>query len=288
MSDVRERSLGHARDNPGVSDALEFDPGLYRGTAGYYDRFRVPYPPAMLDELLALVQPSGGGRLLDLACGTGQITFAIAEQFAEVWAVDQEPDMIRVVREKGRVAGAGPARTVVARAEGLDAPPDAFELVAIGNAFHRLRRDAVAARAFRWLQPNRCIALLWSTGPWAGEAAWQQAMAGVFSSWTTKLGAEGRVPVGWEEARRERPDLVVLRAAGFDVVHSSRFPTAHGWSVEELIGFVYSTSFLPRVVLGDRAGLFERDLRRELGGFEARNELNETIDFNYELARRPP
>lgn len=103
-----------------------------------------------------------------------------------------------------------------------------------------------------------------------------------------ELGAEGRVPVGWEEARRERPDLVVLRAAGFDVVHSSRFPTAHGWSVEELIGFVYSTSFLPRVVLGDRAGLFERDLRRELGGFEARNELNETIDFNYELARRPP
>ncbi len=275
------------RDNPGVSDALEFDPGLYRGTAGYYDRFRVPYPEVMLDELVRLVQPSGRGRLLDLACGTGQITFAVAVQFAEVWAVDQEPDMIRVVRDKARVARASHVRTVVSPAEGLDAPPGAFELVAIGNAFHRLRREAVAAGAFRWLQPNRCIALLWGIGPWTGEAAWQRAMACVLSSWKTKLGAEARVPAGWEEGRRMQPDAVVLRAAGFDVVHSSRFPTAHDWSVEALIGFVYSTSFLPRVVLGDRAEMFERDLRRELGTFEARNELRETIDFACELARRP-
>ncbi len=286
QSSVRAASAA-TRDNPGVSDALEFDPDLYRGTAGYYDRFRVPYPQLMLDELLGLVQPSGRGRLLDLACGTGQITFAIAEQFAEVWAVDQEPDMIGVVRDKARVAGASQVRAVVAPAEGLDAPPGAFELVAIGNAFHRLRRDTVAANAFRWLQPNRCIALLWGTGPWTGEAAWQRALACVLSSWKTKLGAEARVPVGWEEAHREQPDALVLRAAGFDVVRSSRFSTAHDWSVEALIGFVYSTSFLPRVVLRDRTETFERDLRRELGSFEARNELSETIDFAYELARRP-
>jgi SAM-dependent methyltransferase len=155
-------------DNPDVSDALEFDPDLYRGAAGYYDRFRVPYPRVMLDELLGLVQPSGRGRLLDLACGTGQITFAIAEQFAEVWAVDQEPDMIRVVRDKARIAGASHVRPVVASAAGLDAPPGAFEPVAIGNAFHRLRRDAVAANAFRWcsrIGVSRC-----SGAPGPGQA----------------------------------------------------------------------------------------------------------------------
>jgi hypothetical protein len=79
----------------------------------------------------------------------------------------------------------------------------------------------------------------------------------------------------------------VLREAGFDVIRSSRFPTAHERSVEALIGLVCSTSFLPRAVLGHRAEMFERDLHRELDSFEARNELNETIDFAYELARRP-
>jgi hypothetical protein len=65
-------------DNRRVSDALEYDPGLYRVTAGYYDRFRVGYPQVMLEELLGFVQPSGRGRPLDLAWGTSQITFAIA------------------------------------------------------------------------------------------------------------------------------------------------------------------------------------------------------------------
>jgi SAM-dependent methyltransferase len=215
----------------------------------------------MLDELLTRVRPSGRGRLLDLACGTGQIAFAMAEEFAEVWAVDQEPDMIGVVREKARVAPASHVRTVISQAEDLDAPPGAFELVAIGNAFHRLRRDVVAANAFRWLQPNRWIALLWSTVPWTGETEWQRAMTSVLSGWQTELDAEARVPRGWDQTRLERPDAEVLTAAGFEVVGSSRFSTAHDWTIEALIGLVYSTSFLPRALLGDRADAFERDLR---------------------------
>lgn len=46
----------------------------------------VRYPRPMLGELLRSVLPSGLGSLLDLACGTGQIAFAIGRRFAEVWA----------------------------------------------------------------------------------------------------------------------------------------------------------------------------------------------------------
>jgi hypothetical protein len=56
--------------------------------------------------------------------------------------------------------------------------------------------------------------------------------------------------------------------------------------VAALIGLVYSASFLARGVLGDRAELFERDVSHELRSFAARNELVETNDFAYELARR--
>jgi hypothetical protein len=60
----------------GVSDELSFAPDLYRGTAGYYDRYRLSYPPAMITDLVRRTQPSGRGRLLDLACGTGQLELA--------------------------------------------------------------------------------------------------------------------------------------------------------------------------------------------------------------------
>lgn len=38
--------------------------------------------------------------MLDLACGTGQLAFPLADRFAETWAVDQEPDMIDFVQAK--------------------------------------------------------------------------------------------------------------------------------------------------------------------------------------------
>jgi hypothetical protein len=112
-------------------------------------------------------------------------------------------------------------------------------------------------------------------------------MSSLLSRWKTKLGAQARVPAGWERLRQERPDRAVLRAAGFEVSHASRFPTAHDWTVDALIGFVYSTSVLARPVVADRANAFEHDVRRELANFGTDERLSETIDFAYELARRP-
>jgi SAM-dependent methyltransferase len=275
------------RDNLAVPDSVEFDPELYRGTSRDYDRFRVPYPAAMIEALLRWTRPSGSGRLLDLACGTGQITFAVAGRFDEVWAVDQEPDMIELVRDKARAADADHVDAVISRAEELVAPANGFELVAIGNAFHRLRREAVAANAFRWLEPSGHIALLWSAGPWTGDLDWQRALSALLEAWKSKLGVAARIPAGWDDARRHQPDMAVLRAAGFEPVDSARFPTPHDWTVDALIGFVYSTSFLPRAVVGGQADAFERDVRHEIGGLASDNVLRETIDFKLELARRP-
>ncbi|WP_075731677.1 class I SAM-dependent methyltransferase [Streptomyces acidiscabies] len=82
-----------------------FRPDLYRGTAGYYDCFRLAYPDAMLTDLIRRTSPSGHGRLLDLACGTGQLAFPLRAGFAEVWAVDAEADMGEVVRAKVEAGG---------------------------------------------------------------------------------------------------------------------------------------------------------------------------------------
>ena len=64
-----------------MDDEVRFAPDLYRGTAGYYDRYRLPYPAEMLDDLVGRAGISGQGRLLDLACGTGQLAFPLRRRF---------------------------------------------------------------------------------------------------------------------------------------------------------------------------------------------------------------
>jgi len=140
-------------------DTPEFRTDLYRGTATDYDRFRVPYPQPLIDDLLERAEVSGDGRLLDVACGTGQISFAMHASFDEIWAVDQEPDMIRFAQEKAEQAAVHNIRFMTSPAQALVAPEESFDLIAIGNAFHRLSRQTIAINARRWLRPGRCIAL---------------------------------------------------------------------------------------------------------------------------------
>ncbi|GAQ58817.1 class I SAM-dependent methyltransferase [Streptomyces acidiscabies] len=120
-----------------------FRPDLYRGTAGYYDCFRLAYPDTMLTDLIRRTSPSGHGRLLDLACGTGQLAFPLRAGFAEVWAVDAEADMGEVVRAK--VEAGGDVADVEVGAVGAASSGDAAFVRAV-TAKAAVTGDAVDAR----------------------------------------------------------------------------------------------------------------------------------------------
>ena len=270
-----------------MDEVVPFATDLYRGSAAYYDRYRLPYPEAMLTDLIRRAEISGHGRLLDLACGTGQLAFPLRRWFREVWAVDSEPDMVEAVRAKTTDQGAENVRPFVSDAGTLDAPPEYFELTVIGNAFHRLNRDLVAGRILSWLRPGGHLALCWSSGPSAGEQDWQHALAATLDRWKAALGAEHRVPAGWDLPRQRRPDPQVLSDTGFEVAGHQEFAIEHRWSLPELAGYIRSTSFLPASVLRDHAVAFDADLAAALGPHSHGGVFTETVSFAYDLALKP-
>jgi SAM-dependent methyltransferase len=268
-----------------MDNELQFAADLYHGAAGYYDSYRLPYPDAMIEYLTDQAAVSGQGRLLDLACGTGQLTFPLRRRFSEVWAVDREPDMVEAVRAKADALEAGNIRTVTADAETLDAAPGHFELAVIGSAFHRLRRDLVAGRLLGWLKPGGCVALCWSDVPWTGDEEWQRAFGDLLGRWRRRLGAEDRIPANWEEPSRRRPDRQVLAEAGFGVAGRREFIVGHRWSLRELAGYVRSTSFLPAPVLADQGAAFDADLAGTIGPFADDGTVHQAVGFACELGQ---
>lgn len=259
-----------------------FATDLFAGTAEYYARYRVPYPQELIDDLRVRAGITGEGRLLDLACGTGGVALPMHSFFSEVWAVDQEPEMVEVGRQKAEKCGAANVVWTVGRAEDVVAEPGSFELITIGCAFHRLDRRLIAERALRCLPPGRCIATLECNVAWRGTEAWQHALAEVITRWTDGHGT-ARMPAGPCEPYHEE----ILEAAGFEGVKDYRFPMPHVWTLDSLIGYAYSTSKASRAVLGDRAEAFEADLRGALLDQDPSGIYREAIDFCYILARRP-
>ncbi len=185
---------------------------------------------------------------------------------------------------KAAEAGVGNVTWMTGRAEDVD-PDEVFDLVTIGTAFHRLDRARVAGLAMRWLRTGGHLALLWSSTPVNDSGVgWQEALTSVVVEWMQRVDTVDRVPADLEAHITERPHAAVLEDAGFGIVGRYEFAQPHDWTIEELIGFVYSTSLLPRAVLGDRAGDFESDVRARLRSVEPSGILREDATFAYDLA----
>src|SRR5258706_10790753 len=142
-------------------------PDAFAGAAVAYARYRPPYPEALLSDLLSRVASHGG--LLDLACGPGRVALDLAGAFDTVWAVDLEPEMIEIGQQEAARRGVNNVTWGVGPAEELAAPPAAFGLITIGEAFHRLDQAVIARKALGWLKPGGCIATLGGEGVLAGR-----------------------------------------------------------------------------------------------------------------------
>jgi SAM-dependent methyltransferase len=270
-----------------VSTDPEFAPHLYRGTAELYDRYRLPYSDQLITQLLDDVRPTGRGRALDLGCGTGQLAFAIAGAFTEVLATDQESDMIDIVRSKIAAGAAHNVRPTVAGAAELDVPAGMFELITIGNAFHRMPRRQVGERVAEWLTAAGQLALCWSSSPWSGGEPWQAAFGELLADWQRRLDAEGRIPPTWSDNRAAHPDEEVLAAAGLIRTGGYQVFQSHRWTATELAGFVYATSFLPITIFGNRTAEFEAEVDELLRRSTGNTVVTDQVNYSYDLFSRP-
>ena len=77
----------------------------FKSCAWYYARYRPGYPQEFFDYLRERFQLNGTGRLLDLGCGTGELSIPLSKYFRQVIALDPEPEMIGEARIKANDEG---------------------------------------------------------------------------------------------------------------------------------------------------------------------------------------
>jgi len=248
------------------------------------------YPWRLLDTLRWRVGVNGKGRLLDLACGTGEVAFALGQDFSEIWAIDLEPEMIATARQKAEDNGVA-FKWLVGRAEEVDAPAGYFDLITAGRAFHRLSKAVIAERALTWLTPGGYLVDLGiDSGVISGhDEEWQRVAHAVFEDWTRPRGDQaGQRPQNADPVSQPLvTTFEVLRAAGFTELEELRVWTPFTWTPEELTGYYFSLSVSSRASLGDRADDFARDLKDKLLAYDPSGRYTELMRGYYVLGRAP-
>ena len=212
----------------------------FRGTAWYYSRYRRPYPREFLGSVVDRLGLDGTGRLLDLGCGTGRLTIPLSVYFEEVVALDPEPEMLEEARIQLREGAGSNIRWRLAGSAELDrlAPEvGSFRLATMGNAFHWMDRDETLRALDRMVVPGGGIAVI---GDQQGSPpAWQQTIDTVIRRW---LGETRRAGSGTYCPPVERHEEVLCRSS-FSVVETFCYDLTQRWTVDEIVGQLYSTSF---------------------------------------------
>lgn len=168
-----------------TSAGQRWDPADYASNAAFV--------PALGAEVLGLLAPQPGERILDLGCGDGTLTLRLADAGARVVGLDADPAMV-----------------AAARARGLDAREGDGQRLDFGAAF-----DAVFSNAaIHWMPDHPAV------------------LAGVFAAlvpggrFVGECGGFGNIAAIRTAMR------CVLRAHGRDAAEIQRYPTAEDWSAQ--------------------------------------------------------
>ncbi|HEV8065234.1 MAG TPA: class I SAM-dependent methyltransferase, partial [Acidimicrobiales bacterium] len=70
----------------------------FDGVAADYDRYRPRYPEQVVDTLMEMAGISAGSRVLEIACGTGQLSVPLASRGVELTAVELGENLAAVAR----------------------------------------------------------------------------------------------------------------------------------------------------------------------------------------------
>jgi trans-aconitate methyltransferase len=160
-------------------------------------------------DVLALLAPRAGERILDLGCGDGALTAKIAAAGADVIGVDGSADMVRAAQALGLQAQVMDGQRLTFDSE--------FDAVFSNAALHWMPDGAaVIAGVFRALKPG---------GRFVGEFGGHGNIAAIVTALTAVLTARGLDPA---RVRRWYPTAeryaAMLRAGGFDVQYATLIP----------------------------------------------------------------
>ncbi|MEV7958323.1 class I SAM-dependent methyltransferase [Streptomyces sp. NPDC088141] len=253
-------------------------------TAPYYAAYRPGIPAKAVSLLTKAVASKEHPVLLDLGSGTGQVPLALHQTVAEIDVVERDADMLA---ETGKALVGLPVtvRLHNTRAEQFTPPTPGWRanLVTICRALHWMDQPAVLSLLNQCTAPDATVAVMGDGSLWTARSAWTDALRTLIQEYT---GTERRAGKDKTYAAHDRPYREILAESAFAQVEKHTIGVERRWTSEQVIGYLYSTSFASQAVFGDRVNEFERQARALLDEYASKSDLIENAVFDVLLAHR--
>jgi SAM-dependent methyltransferase len=131
---------------------------VFNEVAVEYDRSRPAYPDALVDQACELAGIGGGDRVLEIGCGTGQLTHGLLARGLRVTAIEPGDRLIGIAEEN--LGDAGDLELIHARFEDMRPPRERYRAVFSASAIHWVDPDLGWRKIADALAPGGTLALI--------------------------------------------------------------------------------------------------------------------------------
>jgi ubiquinone/menaquinone biosynthesis C-methylase UbiE len=207
-------ALLERNDVPGLLEPVKV---AYASLAPTYDRRWRHYIDTSLAKVVSALSLGGDERILDVACGTGELERLLFARWpgVHVTGADLCPKMLREARAKHLAGDVSWVETDAARLPLLDGQ---FDVVICANSFHYFPGPVDCLRDFRRaLAPGGKVVLLdWCDDYWTCKlcSLWLRLTDPAYFRTYTARGCRH-----------------MLREAGFDIIHAEQFKVSRLWGM---------------------------------------------------------
>ncbi|WP_233752259.1 MULTISPECIES: class I SAM-dependent methyltransferase [Halostella] len=268
MTEDADDSDAHG-DHAGDADRTG-DRETFASAESYYAEYRPGYGDDALRYLRDRFDLGEGDRVLDLGCGAGQIAVPVAAHVGEVVGMDPNEAMLREAQERADAVGRDNVEWVVGSDADLSDELGTFALATMGRSFHWMDQEATLETLHSLIEPGGGVAILndeeWFT---RGTRAWQDDAYDLAAEYLDDL-PERTGPVDYSDD----PWDELIASFGFVDVETETCRAEREWTVDEVVGYVFSLSFCAPERFANEAEqeAFEAALRDRL-----RNRAEETF-----------
>ncbi len=129
----------------------------FGSVAELYEATRQRYPVELVDRMVSTAGVGAGDRVLEIGCGTGQLTRQLLGYRFALTAIDISPEMVAIASTHQGMEQVAFAATAF---EDFDAADGTYGLIASATAFHWVDPDIGLAKVARLLRPGGWMAWL--------------------------------------------------------------------------------------------------------------------------------
>ena len=131
---------------------------VFNEVAVEYDRNRPAYPDALVDQACEVAGVGAGDRVLEIGCGSGQLTRGLLARGLRVTALEPGDQLIGVAKEN--LEDAGDLEFLHARLEDTQLPRESYAEVFSASAIHWVDPDLSWLKIADALAPGGTLALI--------------------------------------------------------------------------------------------------------------------------------